>query len=235
MRKIPTALERDRQSGKVTGVPDPRCGWVFAGLGEPRRKLDGACARVADGRLWRRATYKTGGPVPDGFELAEEDPNTGKRFGWVPVSDTDPADRWFREARYAEFDPFERRVKVPPFWGPSLFGILEDGQAVCPGTFELIGPKVNGGEPDITGTTGLHLLVRHATTETLWDTVRDCPAWPIGWPLGGWPVGDPVDGAALIRWFRRWVPAHWEGVVWTHPDGRMAKLKWRDLGPQRDT
>lgn len=233
MKKIPTALERDWTTGLVTSTPNPLCDWVTAGTGEAHRKLDGACALVRNGRLWKRTTVKAGRPLRTGFTVADEDPITGKRFGWLPVSADDPADRWFREAKYGEFDLFKNRVKIPPAWEPPLYDLLAEGQAICPGTFELIGPKINGGEPDITGTSGLHLLVRHSTTECLWDADRDQPAWPYSlWDARLPDRPDAPGGTELIRWFRTFVPAHWEGVVWTHPDGRQAKLKWRDIDPE---
>ncbi len=71
-----------------------------------------------------------------------------------------------------------------------------------PGTYELCGPKVNGDPEQL----GVHRLVRHATAEEFGGVPRD------------------FDGLMT------WLLAHpeFEGVVWHHPDGRMAKLKYRD-------
>ncbi|UOZ10146.1 MULTISPECIES: DUF5565 family protein [unclassified Amycolatopsis] len=71
-----------------------------------------------------------------------------------------------------------------------------------PGTYELCGPKVNGDPEQL----GVHRLVRHATAEEFGDVPRD------------------FDGLMT------WLLAHpeFEGVVWHHRDGRMAKLKYRD-------
>ncbi|MEV6600575.1 DUF5565 family protein [Actinoplanes sp. NPDC051346] len=70
------------------------------------------------------------------------------------------------------------------------------------GTYELVGPKING-NPE---STEAHELVSHHDAETL-DAPRD------------------LDG------LRDWLLAHpqFEGIVWHHPDGRMAKLKRRDF------
>ena len=70
------------------------------------------------------------------------------------------------------------------------------------GTYELIGPKINGNPEGVRG----HELVRHAEAEAV-DIPRD------------------LDG------IRSWLQAHpqWEGVVWHHPDGRRAKVKYRDF------
>lgn len=71
-----------------------------------------------------------------------------------------------------------------------------------PGTYELCGPKVNG-NPEHVGT---HALVRHDSAEIFTDAPRD------------------FDG---LREYLADFPH--EGIVWHHPDGRMAKLKRRDF------
>lgn len=72
---------------------------------------------------------------------------------------------------------------------------------IGPGTYELCGPKVNG-NPEKRES---HVLIRHASAERI-D------------PLGRDPKRIVLDLA----------PLGIEGVVWHHPDGRMAKLKVRD-------
>jgi hypothetical protein len=69
------------------------------------------------------------------------------------------------------------------------------------GTYELAGPKVNGNPEGYDH----HHLIFHDDADTL-DAPRD------------------FDGLAA------WLHAHpYEGIVWHHPDGRMAKLKARDF------
>lgn len=83
------------------------------------------------------------------------------------------------------------------------------GIAPEPATYELIGPKVQGNPEKVTA----HILVRHV------DLVADMEV--TGVPRHPDYVREMVArvGAEL----------GWEGVVWHHPDGRMAKLKARDL------
>ena len=70
-----------------------------------------------------------------------------------------------------------------------------------PGTYELVGPKINGNPEQM----DCNALVPHGELE-FDDVPRD------------------FDGLAA------WLLAHpWEGIVWHHPDGRMAKLKRRDF------
>lgn len=82
-----------------------------------------------------------------------------------------------------------------------FFTEARTGQEV-PGTYELCGPKVNSNPEDYPG----HTLVRHATADVLADVPRD------------------FDG--LMTWLLD--HPQYEGLVWHHPDGRMAKLKRRD-------
>jgi hypothetical protein len=80
---------------------------------------------------------------------------------------------------------------------------LAPGQLLTDGrTYELIGPKVNGNKDKAL----FHVLVPH----------------------GDEPVsGDPRTYAELSAWL---ATHEIEGVVWRHPDGRMAKIKRRDFG-----
>ncbi len=69
------------------------------------------------------------------------------------------------------------------------------------GSYELCGPKVQGNPEGFEG----HVLVRHDQAEEL---------------------DAPRDFNGLADWLRH---ATIEGIVWHHPDGRMAKLKRRDF------
>lgn len=98
-------------------------------------------------------------------------------------------------------------------WVPVDFGAPEDkhhAEAFKPGlpdgTYELLGPKVQGNPEKFAELT----LVAHANAEVLADTPRNFDA------LREWMAGRDI-----------------EGVVWHHPDGRMAKLKLRDFGLRR--
>jgi hypothetical protein len=83
------------------------------------------------------------------------------------------------------------------------FATVKDVDYLFPGTYEMCGPKVQGNPEGY----GEHVLVEHAEAEQ-----------PIFQP--GTPPKEMVANVA-----RR----GWEGIVWHHPDGRMAKLKARDL------
>lgn len=89
---------------------------------------------------------------------------------------------------------------------------LEDLESATPppenGTYELVGPKVQSNPYRL----ATHLLWRHGAGEGLQSpplSFEGLRAFLASGPL----AGDPI-----------------EGIVWHHPDGRMAKIKRRDFG-----
>lgn len=183
MKKIPTVFERDWNGDKSRVVDQPHkdCAWVFAGEGHATRKIDGTSCMVRDGKLYKRRELRDGDELPPGFELSTSDDETGKRVGWIPVGDG-PEDRYHREA-FAD--------------GPHANG-----------TYELIGPKVQG-NPE---RAERHMLIMHGTgIAGMLDNVPRCFDG-----LREWMAGKDI-----------------EGIVWHRPDGRMAKLKLRDFGLKR--
>lgn len=80
------------------------------------------------------------------------------------------------------------------------------------GTYELCGPKVQGNPEGLES----HTLIPHSEAEVY----PDCPR----------------DYHGLKSWLKN---KNIEGVVFHHPDGRMAKIKKRDFGlprkPQKNT
>lgn len=184
MQKIPTMFVRDEQNrSRVLDEIAPGCEWVAAGEGIATGKIDGTSCMVRAGKLFKRREIKGSQQAPEGFEVAGYDPETAKTVGWVAVSDTDPEDAWHREAfRSAEF------------W--------DDG------TYELIGPKVQGNPEGV----HRHRLVRH------------------GHGLAGELAAVPRDFNGLKELLFR---LDIEGIVFHHSDGRRAKIKARDFGFKR--
>lgn len=176
MKKIPTIFVRDmsRQPALVTPEWHPACGWVRDGEGVATLKHDGTSCLVRDGKLYKRRELKPGQPAPADFEQADHDDETGKTVGWVPVGDG-PDDKYHREAFSNEPD----------------------------GTYELMGPKIQGNKENFPR----HVLVPHGMAR-----FQDV-------------VPRTFDG--LKQWLST---QNCEGVVWHHPDGRMAKIKRRDFG-----
>jgi hypothetical protein len=186
MKKIPTIYKRNPENMReLLDEPHPDCAWVFAGEGVATRKYDGSCCKMENVRLWKRREVKKGKSTPDGFIEEGRDPNTGKRVGWVEVNPIDPGDRWHKEA---------------------VINALSNGNALPDGTYELVGPKVQGNPENQPG----HYLISHADAERY----PECP----------------TGKEELIEWLRG---RDIEGVVWHHPDGRMAKIKKKDFGLKR--
>lgn len=179
MIKIPTIFVRDmsKQPALVTPEWVPGCEWVRDGEGVATEKYDGTSCLVRDGKLYKRRELRQGDTAPAGFESLGTDENTGKTVGWVPVGDG-PDDKYHREG-------FERL--------PSAID----------GTYELMGPKVQGNKNRLPA----HTLIRHADALVFGDTPRDFDS--------------------LKAWLSERLV---EGVVWHHPGGRMAKIKRRDFG-----
>lgn len=74
-------------------------------------------------------------------------------------------------------------------------------------TYELIGPKINGNPEGVSH----HMLVRHSDAQTFGSS------------------GVPRVHKDLRTLVQALAKDGWEGLVWHHPDGRMAKLKARDF------
>jgi hypothetical protein len=181
MRKIPTIFVRDDHDRRfVTTEPHPACDWVFRGEGVPTRKYDGTCVMYDGHRWWARREVRPGRPVPDGFVLVETDGTTGKTVGWEPV----------------EQSPFAR------FHAEAVRGAWE----WRPGTYELIGPKVNG-NPERAAE---HRLVEHAGAAAVDLAGRTFAA------IRAAVLAARADDGC-------------EGIVFHHDDGRMAKIKARDF------
>lgn len=185
MRKIPTLFVRDFDARPSHVLPEvtPGCEWVLAGEGTATRKWDGTCTMLdKHGAWWARREVKPGKTPPPGYMLAQYDAATGKTVGWEPMAQSPFAKIHAQAVKYC--------------------GSIEDA-----GTYELIGPKINGNPEDY----DLHILMPHG-----WAPLRqhtDIKAAPRDYnSLRGWLLARP-----------------YEGLVWHHPDGRMAKLKAKDF------
>ena len=180
MHKIPTVFVRDHGSHTLTDTFHPDAVWVANGEGRATRKYDGTCVVLGEDGAWRaRREVKAGKLPPPGFELIQYDSNTGKSVGWEPVS----------QSSFAKFHA-------------EALANADQPDKFAPGTYELLGPKINGNPERVPG----HELVAHAEAERF-DVPRD------------------LDG------LRTWLLTHpqYEGIVWHHPDGRRAKIKYRDF------
>lgn len=180
MKKIQTLYLRTDDRKRVIDAVNPGCEWVLNGEGRATRKIDGTCVLIRrDGNVvtaFSRREVKPGKTPPPNFEAIHHDEITGKTMGWEPSAQSG----------------FSKLIDEA----------LERYPDIESGTYELIGPRING-NPE---SAGAHFLVRHGMV-----TLLDLPRTFDG--LRDYLLGHP----------------EMEGVVWHHPDGRMVKLKRRDF------
>ncbi len=116
----------------------------------------------------------------------------------------DPPAGWI----HWDFDPDQKSghgwlpvVEGDPSSRYHLEALANAGGSLSDGTYELVGPKVGKNPEGVSQ----HMLLRHGARE----------------------IQAPRDFDGL----RQYLEDNWiEGVVWHHPDGRMAKIKRRDFG-----
>lgn len=185
MNKIQTIFERDWEGyySRVTDKVVPGCEWVLEGEGVATRKYDGTCVMFDGEKWWARREVKDGKQAPAGFVSSGHDHVTLKNVGWEPIENS-------------PFSKFHKQALEQP---------RADWHTWAKGTYELIGPKVQGNPEQTEG----HELVLHADAEPFivprtFDGIRE--------------LLDAIDV---------------EGFVFHHDDGRMAKIKARDFGIRR--
>ena len=185
MKKISTLFKKDPNDlGRVINEINPENQWVIDGEGIATRKLDGTACAVINGALYKRYDVKKGRQVPENaIPCQEPDAITGHWPHWVQCDINNKADQYHFEA----FD-YPRQS-------------LEDG------TYELIGPKVQGNPEEV----DKHYLVKHGTfTYSGFD----------------WGNFEAVEEFLLN--------ANIEGIVFHHKtDGRMCKIRKSDFGIKR--
>ncbi len=177
MKKMQTVFKKDPNDlGRVINEVQEQ--WVLDGEGVATRKWDGTACMVLNGELYKRYDCKRGKTPPEGaIPCQEPDLITGHWPHWVKCDRNNPADRYHWEA-----------------WG--------DDKALDDGTYELCGPKINGGKEKFSQ----HWLVPHGyhsypTLQRTFESIRDF-----------------LEKTEI------------EGIVFHHPDGRMAKIRRSDFG-----
>ncbi len=177
MKKIPTLFERDWSGDRSRVLPGLPL--INIGGAMPTRKWDGTCCLVRDGRLYKRRAQFLEDPPPENFEPAETDEQAGNVYGWVPVGDG-PDDRWHRQA-------------------------FSGSYRLANGTFELVGPKINGNPQGFEE----HVLLPH-----------------------GQPLLDAPLSLATFDEIRTYLEhaTRMEGIVWLRNGEPIAKIKRRDFG-----
>ena len=180
MKKIPTIYKRNPDNPKkLTDEVQEGCQWVFDGEGVATRKYDGTCCRIKDKKLFKRREIKRDKEAPKNFIEETHDKITGKKTGWVECDVADNSDTYHFQA----------------------FNNMEDGKK-CDGTYELLGPKIQGNPEGYREYT----LLKHSDAEE---------------------IEIKFDKKSILTFLES---TKYEGIVFHHPDGRMAKIKKRDFG-----
>jgi hypothetical protein len=185
MQKIISLFQRNYDGDRlVRDEVTPGAEWVINGEGVATRKWDGTCCMIKEGELYKRYDAKKGKTPSEGFTPAQEpDPVTGHWPGWLKVGHG-------KEDQY-HIEGFSYTK-----------AIVEPDESLEDGTYELVGPKINGNKDGFE----LHKLKWHGA-----DVIDDAPRTYAG--LSAWFADKDI-----------------EGIVWHHPDGRMVKIKKKDFG-----
>lgn len=182
MKKITTLFKKNPENlGRVINEVATENQWVMDGEGKATRKFDGAACAIIDGELYKRYDVKKGRQVPVGaIPCQDPDPVTGHWPHWVLVGLDPAADKYFIEA------------------------VGNNPLCLADGTYELVGPKVQGNPEGFTE----HKILRHGAFEEF--------------PVRTW------EG------IKEYLETHdIEGIVFHHPDGRMCKIRKSDFGIKR--
>lgn len=188
VQKMPALFVIDRARHIATREINPAAAWIFTEPARATIKRDGTSITVTDdGKVFARRAVKKGKNAPAGFRLAEVDPITGHAFGVEPVEQSGFY-KMFQEA-------------VEPFYTP-----------LTPGTFELVGPKINGNPENMPS----HILLRHGA-----ETAVEIPDMRNVRPEDAFDL--------LHEIFTDFKERGIEGVVWHGADNKRAKLRVKDF------
>lgn len=188
MKKISTLFKKDPNNlSRVINEIDPQNNWVFDPGVKATRKFDGSACAIINGHLYKRYDVKKGRQVPENaIPCQEPDPITGHWPHWLLCDRNKPEDKFF-------FEAFDR------------------GGEKADGTYELVGPKVQGNPEKFTW----HELIKHGSY---------CFEFAIL----------PCDTKAFILIIKNILQnLDAEGIVFHHPDGRMCKIRKSDFGIKR--
>lgn len=165
-------------------------------------KIDGTAMKLfEDGRWFARRNVKRGKNAPVGFILEEEDTNTGNRFGWEPVESSG-------------FYKFFKRA-IENYSGEPI-----------PGTYELIGPKIQGNPERVE----VDMLIPHGSTSPQ-DKGFDFPTIA---EIEESVKNDTVK-EFLTPYFETFRENSIEGVVWWVGNEPRVKLRCVDFFPEMDS
>lgn len=202
MKKTPVVFVVDRESGLAQ--PEVKAGqeWVLQGEGVATVKFDGQACLWRDGKLWKRYDRKLNKQAQRKKDRGDALGELSEDHFKVPPAGFEPCE--------ASFDPVSHHW---PGWVPVsaedpadkwLRQAMEDtdpSSLVENATYELVGPSLSDNP---------YKLDRHAL-----------------WRHGSEVLDVPDRSFDAIRAL---LDAHYiEGLVFHHPDGRVAKIRRKDF------
>lgn len=201
MKKTPIVFLMDYEKDQITQAVRPGCEWVVAGEGVATVKFDGQAALWKDGKLWKRYDRKL-------TKQAQSRLNRGQDLGPLRLE-------LFKDPP-AGFEPCELQPDPVSYHWPGWVPVASDNPAdkwftqalahletplVEGQTYELVGPSL---------ARNVYGLERHEL-----------------WRHGQEAVDLPDRSFDVIA---AYLANHdIEGLVFHHPDGRMAKIRRKDF------
>ena len=218
MKKIPSVFKRDYEGDRlcIDEVVEG-CEWVLAGEGIATEKFDGSPCLLRDGKLFRRYDRKPSKKArrqhKEGVSWKAEEFKSAPD-GWEPceIAPNFHTGHWPGWVPINGDDPADKYHVEGFNWLLANTMVGAGAHGFDDGTFELVGLKVQGNPYSLME----HQLWRHGSITT----------HIVGADMNSVP--------GTLRTFKsickllRICPI--EGVVFHHPDGRMAKMKRRDIG-----
>jgi len=214
MQKIKTLFKIDPITHLLTEEVVEGSEWVINGEGTPYEKFDGTACMIRNNKLYRRFDRKVSKPAPEGWEPCEAEPNkSGHWPGWIPVSESNPQDKWHVEA-------FKNSSVINPFTDEKILLTSE----WIDGTYELVGPKIQGNPYKINE----HYLWIHNSHDLdgkTWNHLVNVPR----------NFSELKEYLTLANNTSRAVFPHtlefeyFEGIVWHRDNGDMVKIRTKDF------
>lgn len=213
MQKIPCLFARDFSDKRRPILLDqvtPGCEWVFDKATRATYKWDGTACLVRFGMLYKRHDCKRGKDgdykvAPPGWEPIEKpDTVTGHWPGWLLVDRQKPEDK-YHVATWFSLDLPPTGGLCEGVWLPPDAATQRAVSNILPdGTYELVGPKINGNPHKLAA----HAFAKHGERLVL---------------------SIPVDADIAFEGLRQVLEKHdGEGIVFHGAEGQMAKIRRAD-------
>lgn len=204
MKKIPSVFQRNYETDRLCrDEVVPGCEWVLSGEGVATIKWDGTACMILDGQLFKRYDRKWDKKRQQ-YKPAPD--------GWEPCEDQPNEHTGHWPGWLPVGDGPEDRWHREAF--AEICELAGDAECITEGTYELVGEKVQDNPYNYDS----HMLISHDEIDGVLDEAdfgRDTENRTFESIKA--LVADESEGPL-------------EGIVFHHPDGRLAKVKRKDFG-----